>query len=323
MKKTVFISSTFQDLKEYRAEIWNLLNTEYDVEIKGMEDFGARKESPLETCLSEVDQSDIYVGIIGTRFGSVNEKKGKSYTQLEYERALERDKDVFIYIIDEDNAKVPPSLVDKGENYTKLQSFKNKLSKSHTVDFFVDEDDLKRKLKRKFDDLLANKKKDGKPKDEIKYSEEIIEEFKLFPKTHTGTEIKFKGKFKSKYYPASKDICNSFNKKYGDTVIIEVEISSPTNAAEVFDKVLISSKQFKLIKDNLDKEVAYYANLLFSENTIEQFKAYFRTETHTYNRFATITAVNIDPFMKSETYQREGTIILSLNEVILKHNKAN
>lgn len=35
-----------------------------------MEQFGARKSNPLATCISEVEQSDIYVGIIGMRYGS-------------------------------------------------------------------------------------------------------------------------------------------------------------------------------------------------------------------------------------------------------------
>ena len=48
MKKTVFISSTFEDLAEHRRAIWDLLE-EFDVRIRGMEKFGARKESPLET----------------------------------------------------------------------------------------------------------------------------------------------------------------------------------------------------------------------------------------------------------------------------------
>lgn len=87
MRKTVFISSTYEDLKQHRAKIWDVLN-KFDVNIRGMEQFGARKETPLNTCISEVEQSDIYIGIIAMRLGSIELNTEKSYTQLEYEKAL-------------------------------------------------------------------------------------------------------------------------------------------------------------------------------------------------------------------------------------------
>ncbi len=55
-----------------------------------MEQFGARKSNPLETCLAEVEQSDIYVGILGMRYGSEEPNSGKSYSQLEYEKEIEQ-----------------------------------------------------------------------------------------------------------------------------------------------------------------------------------------------------------------------------------------
>ena len=77
MRQTVFVSSTYQDLGPHRKAIWELLG-EFDVAVRGMEDFGARPETPLETCLIEVEQSDIYLGIIGCRLGSVEESRGLS-----------------------------------------------------------------------------------------------------------------------------------------------------------------------------------------------------------------------------------------------------
>ena len=66
MNKTVFISSTYDDLNQYRRAIWDLLE-KFQVNVRGMEQFGARKEAPLATCLSEVEQSDIYLGVIAFR----------------------------------------------------------------------------------------------------------------------------------------------------------------------------------------------------------------------------------------------------------------
>jgi len=67
MKKKVFLSSTFLDLQEHRRAVWNLLKG-FDVEIIGMEAFGARTSKPLETCIKEATEADIYIGIISMRY---------------------------------------------------------------------------------------------------------------------------------------------------------------------------------------------------------------------------------------------------------------
>ena len=72
-----------------------------------MEQFGASKSTPLATCISEVEQSDIYVGIIGMRYGSEEPNSGKSYSQLEYEKAVEQNKEILIYLIDEESSSKP------------------------------------------------------------------------------------------------------------------------------------------------------------------------------------------------------------------------
>lgn len=135
MRKTVFISSTYEDLKEHRAKTWDILNN-FDVNIRGMEEFGTRKETPLQTCLSEVEQSDIYIGIIAMRLGSIEPSTEKSYTQLEYEKAPELKKDILIYIFDKNNGSIKTNFIDFGEKHEKLLAFKSILKERHTIDTF-------------------------------------------------------------------------------------------------------------------------------------------------------------------------------------------
>jgi len=144
MKKKVFISSTYRDLLEHRKEVWELLG-EHDVKVSGMEEFGARKSDSLTTCLEEVRESDIYIGILGMVYGSVDATSGKSYTQLEYEEAIRSNLDIFIYLIDKDESIFRLSNIDF-INYTKLEKFKTELKSKHTVDFFKDPIDLKKKV---------------------------------------------------------------------------------------------------------------------------------------------------------------------------------
>ena len=156
MKKTIFISSTYKDLVKERKAVWELLKR-YDVNIVGMEEFGARKDSPLTTCLKEVEQSNIYIGIIANRWGSIEEESGKSYTQLEYEKAIEKDKEILIYLIDE-TASVQIDNIDFGEKHESLELFKKELQKNHTIDRFINATDLVEKLERKIDSLIGQYK---------------------------------------------------------------------------------------------------------------------------------------------------------------------
>lgn len=111
MTQKVFISSTYGDLIPYRIKLWEKIE-HLNIEILGMEKFGARKSTPLETCLEEVSQSDIFIGIISFRFESVEKLSKKSFTQLEYEKAFSLDKEIMIYLMDE-KALVQARNVDK------------------------------------------------------------------------------------------------------------------------------------------------------------------------------------------------------------------
>lgn len=153
-RKKVFISSTYSDLVHEREEVWDSLQR-LNIDILGMEQFGARTPTSLETCIYEVNQSDIYVGIIGMRYGSVDEN-GKSYTELEYEAAVKGKKEILIYLIDEKRAYVIPANIDfKYSN--QLIDFKKHLKANHTIDNFANKEQLASKLANKLITLGVTK----------------------------------------------------------------------------------------------------------------------------------------------------------------------
>ena len=82
-KLQVFVSSTYTDLIEERqAAVQAILDAGHIP--AGMELFKAGNRSQLETIYKWIDESDIYMLILGGRYGSIESKSGKSYTQLEY-----------------------------------------------------------------------------------------------------------------------------------------------------------------------------------------------------------------------------------------------
>lgn len=100
-KLQVFISSTYTDLRDERAAaVQAVLNAGHIP--AGMELFTAGDKSQLETIKQWIDESDVFMLILGARYGSVDPDSGKSYTQIEYEYASEKGMALFaVYMTDE------------------------------------------------------------------------------------------------------------------------------------------------------------------------------------------------------------------------------
>src|SRR5438046_4027206 len=97
-KLQVFVSSTFSDLvKERQAAVEAILAAGHIP--AGMELFTAGDESQMDVIKQWIDESDVYLLILGGRYGSIEPKSGKSYTHLEYEYALAQGKPVFACVI--------------------------------------------------------------------------------------------------------------------------------------------------------------------------------------------------------------------------------
>lgn len=99
-KLQVFVSSTYTDLKKEREKAVQVILDTGHIPA-GMELFRAGKEQ-METIKRWIDESDVYMLILGGRYGSIEDKSKKSYTHLEYEYAISQQKEVFAIVL-EDN----------------------------------------------------------------------------------------------------------------------------------------------------------------------------------------------------------------------------
>lgn len=143
----IFISSTFLDLSFHRLRVIEavdrLRHNGLDVEWIGMEVFGARNELPADACLKLLDECDLYLGIFGVRYGSIDPQTGRSMTELEYRRAVEDNKPRLIFLIDEQHALVKPSDFEVSmDSQLKLGGLKVELKKDRNTEFFTTPDDL-------------------------------------------------------------------------------------------------------------------------------------------------------------------------------------
>lgn len=123
----VFVSSTFEDLQEERKEVMQAL-LELDCIPAGMELFPASNDDQWTLIKRVIDDCDYYLLIIGGRYGSENES-GISYTQMEFEYALETGKPI-ISFLPKYPENIPSGKCDGDKNkQEKLEKFKEKAKK--------------------------------------------------------------------------------------------------------------------------------------------------------------------------------------------------
>ena len=93
----VFVSSTIQDLQGERAAVVRAIHN-LRLQPVFSESFGARSESPDQVIFDRLDTCSIYVGIFGSRYGSVPDGTGgKSVTHREFEHARGLGLDILVF----------------------------------------------------------------------------------------------------------------------------------------------------------------------------------------------------------------------------------
>ena len=89
--KIVFLSSTYSDLKDYRAavidKIHKLAANGVPVVVIAMEYFMTGSGHPGGRCVALVGRADIYVGVFAGRYGNVWDELGISFTEAELREA--------------------------------------------------------------------------------------------------------------------------------------------------------------------------------------------------------------------------------------------
>src|SRR5512133_3925144 len=86
--RKAFLSSTGKDLAEYRQAVFDAINGLDGWKCVRMEDFGARPRPIHEFDAAAVRKCDLFVGILGHRYGTILRGHKSSYTEQEYDTAV-------------------------------------------------------------------------------------------------------------------------------------------------------------------------------------------------------------------------------------------
>jgi hypothetical protein len=146
-KLQVFISSTYVDLQEERqAAVAAILEAGHIP--TGMEVFPAGDKGQLETIRQWIDGCDVFLLILGGRYGSLDPESGKSYTELEYLHAVEQRKMLHFALVLKESA-IEEKVRQHGlqfierDNPALLKQFKDGVTGKKICRFVEDKKDIR------------------------------------------------------------------------------------------------------------------------------------------------------------------------------------
>jgi len=101
---TIYLSSTYKDLKAFRQVVFNDLRAS-GYEVIAMEDYVAADIRPVEKCLADVSKADIYVGLFAFRYGYIpptshHNSENLSVTELELRYAEKQGIPCLVFLAD-------------------------------------------------------------------------------------------------------------------------------------------------------------------------------------------------------------------------------
>ena len=126
----VFVSSTFEDLREERAAVIGAL-LQIDCFPAGMELFPAADDDSLTLIRSVIDDSDYYLIILGGRYGTLDNATGKSYTHLEYEYAQSAGKPTIALLHSNPGTLPADKTEDSDAGRKRFNDFRSELRKKN------------------------------------------------------------------------------------------------------------------------------------------------------------------------------------------------
>lgn len=157
VKYQVFVSSTFEDLREERRLVMEQILNLGHIPV-GMELFQASDETQWAHIKRRISSCDYYIVIIAERYGS--QVRGKSFTRMEYEFALKEKVPVVAFLLNESARKNwPQSKIDFG-NKEKLQAFR-KYCQRKLVRYWSSADELAAQVTTSLVQLIQDRPRAG------------------------------------------------------------------------------------------------------------------------------------------------------------------
>lgn len=151
---SVFISSTFEDLKAERQAVQDVVISAGDFPVQ-MESFPAADEDQFEFIKTLIDKCDYYVLIVAGRYGAAEE--GLSYTHKEYRYAVSQGIPV-LAMLHSDRGSIPANRSEgSAEGKSRLEAFVVEVEQNRLRKTWQTADALKLAVREALDHAKATK----------------------------------------------------------------------------------------------------------------------------------------------------------------------
>lgn len=140
-QKTAMVSSTACDLPEHRRMVLDACLRMGFRPIM-MDHLAGQDRSASEVSVGMVKDADVYLGIFAHAYGSTPDNDERSYTEIEFDEAVDLGITVIPFFMNDDHPW-PPRLVDKGAKAEKLERLKEKVKKDRIIQSFGSPEDLR------------------------------------------------------------------------------------------------------------------------------------------------------------------------------------
>lgn len=156
----VFVSSTYEDLKEERFAVMNALIEKNCIPV-GMEYFPASNLEQFEYIMKLIDEVDYYVLIVAGKYGSIEKNSNKSYTQLEYEYANSKNVPIASFVIQNTDVLASAKVEKTTKRRKQLERFKQLVMANKMCKTWSNKDELARHVQNSVDELVESSPREG------------------------------------------------------------------------------------------------------------------------------------------------------------------
>lgn len=146
-KYRVFISSTTEDLKEYRAAAAAAVQ-ELGHEPAMLEFYAATESSPIALSRQTIASSDVFISLIAWRYGYIptaDNPNQYSFVELELRHAWDLGIPTLVFMVGDDSPW-PRKFIDDGPAFDRLNAFRKHVLDRAVVAFFGSPEDLSQKI---------------------------------------------------------------------------------------------------------------------------------------------------------------------------------
>lgn len=254
------MSSTYTDLAEERESIIKAVLEMYHIPI-GMEMFSAEDEDQWEIIRRTIEISDYYILILGLRYGS-KAPNNISFTQKEYEYALEKNIPILAFILDD---SVSLSKDKRDDNLNEINTFRDMVLKNSKMSqFWKTIDELTKNVSISLMKQIMQKPGIGWVRGDKAISEELSRELTSLSKENRGLRDLIK-ELESKIHPKIPKIELSINCPVVDNKFNAFKI------ATLPENINIDDVDAHLKEHITEEEISRYNGNIPSQSIIDKY----------------------------------------------------